>query len=54
MRITDVKLITLELPDGGGPGRVPQLVQVPGLRRIQYRAGVNAERAPIVTRPVTP
>ena len=54
MRITDVKLITLELPDGGGPGRVPQLVQVPGLRRIQYRAGVNAERAPILTPPAKP
>lgn len=54
MRITDVKLITLELPDGGGPGRVPQLVQVPGLRRIQYRAGVNAEREPIVTPPSKP
>ncbi len=54
MRITDVKLITLELPDGGGPGRVPQLVQVPGLRRIQYRAGVNAERAPILTPPANP
>lgn len=54
MRITDVKLVTLELPDGGGPGRVPQLVQVPGLRRIQYRAGVNAERAPILTPPAKP
>ncbi len=54
MKITDVKLITLELPEGGGPRRVPQLVQVPGLRRIQYRAGVNAEREPIVTPPSKP
>lgn len=54
MKITDVKLITQELPEGGGPGRIPQLVQVPGLHRIQYRAGVDAEREPIVTPPSKP
>ena len=54
MKITDVKLITQELPEGGGPGRIPQLVQVPGLHRIQYRAAVDAEREPIVTPPSKP
>ena len=54
MKITDIKLITLELPEGGGPERIPQLVQVPGLHRIQYRAGVNPEREPILTAPAKP
>ena len=54
MKITDIKLITLELPEGGGAERIPQLVQVPGLQRIQYRAGVNAEREPIMTPPSKP
>ena len=47
MKITEIALVTLELPEDGGPGRLPQLVQVPGLRRTQYRAGHNPERAPI-------
>ena len=54
MKITDIKLITLELPEGGGPERIPQLVQVPGLHRIQYRAGVNPAREPILTASAKP
>jgi len=54
MKVTDVKLITLELQEGGEPERIPQLVQVPGLHRIQYRAGGNPEREPIVTASVKP
>ena len=54
MKITDIRLITLELPEGGGPERIPQLVQVPGLHRIQYRAGVNPEREPILKAPAKP
>ena len=49
MKITEIKMVTLELPEGGGPGRMPQLVQVPGLRRIQYRAGHDPDRAPVET-----
>ncbi|MCY3763514.1 MAG: hypothetical protein OXH50_19895, partial [Gemmatimonadetes bacterium] len=49
MKITEIKMVTLELPEGGGPGRMPQLVQVPGLRRIQYRAGHDPARTPVET-----
>ena len=54
MKITEIKMVTLELPEGGGPGRMPQLVQVPNLRRIQYHAGRNPERTPIETPPAKP
>ncbi len=54
MKITEIKMVTLELPEGGGPGRMPQLVQVPGLRRIQYRAGHDPERIPVETPPSKP
>ena len=54
MKITDVKLITLELPASQSPTRVPQLVQVPNLRRIQYRAGLNTEREPLHLTSVNP
>ena len=49
MKIAEVKLLTLEQPEGGASGTVPQLVQVPDLRRIQYRAGRDPERKPIPT-----
>ena len=49
MKITEVKVVTLEQPQGGGPGSYPQLVQVPNLRRIQYRAGRNPDREPLIT-----
>ncbi len=54
MKITEIKMVTLELPEGGGPGRMPQLVQVPGLRRIQYRAGHDPDRTPVETPPSKP
>ncbi len=54
MKITEIKIVTLELPEGGGPGRMPQLVEVPNLRRIQYHAGHNPDRAPVETPPSKP
>lgn len=64
MKITEIKLITLELPEDSrtawhGPGdvypvvpkQIPQLVRVPGLHRIQYRHGINKDREPIITAP---
>ena len=47
MKITEVKAVTLELPEEGGPGSYPQIVQVPNLRRIQYKAGRDPVAAPV-------
>lgn len=54
MKITAIKMLTLEQPEEGSPGHLPQLSEVPNLRRIQYRGGRDPHRRPIETPPSKP